>query len=481
MSEDDIVLASSDDPDIAKRWITTIQTHKRDGLTDNPAYNYYLRTKNCSLIADQLMWQERDNCPTLTPQPRWIDFINNPTIANAEKLCNDFRIFVPEFTPMQQVTTHANLSSEILVNVPIQVAGNGLYKTIGAIDFLHDISSMSLSLLRGNQKAEFATDMGAPEEVAQMFKNMTNKFTKYSSQWLNGQLPAERTFSLRSKSNLSDDLFMFADVYKALTSVLHQRTCAIMLDSFVYSPERYCVMNGVIAAFVLLCLRNIFVAHEYGAWPFKGSKVTRITFLNGNFNKIDGSPLCHFVDQYIKSIAEATGATVAYVQKCQKQPIYFKQFISPFTFRRDIIEINGLKVHVNDVTNRLTDQIFPRVEKMVEGESITTYFERINWCMPYRKSDLRDLIRETIHLRKTNTSEYNEWMKTIANLNFLRDAYRIDVIAQYANGLFITCDHMAYNLFRTLPTTTTAVLLHLTKVYQGKSVLELDLHVFHNG
>ena len=131
--------------------------------------------------------------------------------------------------------------------------------------------------------------------------------------------------------------------------------------------------------------------------------------MDGVFNKIDGLLISSFYNNYLRQLSNAkNGITCNLAETIYKEPIYYKNY-----YRQDVTVLDS------------TVTVGSYVRKTHKN--------------PPTKAQLSSMLMN----RSPNNAQ------DVADYNFLRDAYRVDVAIQN-DALYITPDQLSYCYYKTI-------------------------------
>lgn len=437
------ILASSQDSKYAAGWVDDV---KKLYPKDNLFYKY-LDTGD-TIALTEIIRQTEDVFPPMA----YFDFMNDPNSESALHLVSS--LFDARNKVFQRDTNMVALENKL---EKIKVGGGNdlfdgvddvdIYEHYAKIDCLHDIGTIGNNTTKA--RFDFAKRLGVTDKVAHTYSTMTKKYTKHIC---NELLENDVVYSLSSKTN-SKALFTPSvfDIFEK------QTTINIVMDSLIWRRcKKHNVQNGFMAAFLLLSIEgmnSINGTHGiYKVKPAKKSGVQNINFIMGKFMDVDGTPLIHFVDKFIKKIADISGASVQVVM-CEDKPNVFTNMIGNVDF-----DFDKLVFKPNDKRESMSVKFYPSYKKngnrnrMKSISSINSqptldlFLKKLSksWCIPYSKVEFEKMM--------TTLNEYKEdkatdMIKTFAEMNFLRDSWKIYVALQN-NALLLTSDMLLYTLLQ---------------------------------
>ena len=444
------------------------------------AYHMYLQSED-------FIWLGR-TCARASEAPvpanvttEWLNFMTDPTVENAIALCAGVKINGSQRSTTSTSITTATSKSTLQHHPSIKVKGGGRkcptdtkmpflqlqeeYKTLMAMDTLHDLTlaKIPLNIRQGLVNRIFPR---ATIEEARSFVNERVAFNKKATGFLQGRLGImPRALALQEVQPYlmtAEALSLIGKtvgVLRSSSGVSSSGVLEIVMDGIVKRTD-VTFRNGVLAAYVLLLLKDMFevtrvpdenevrVIPTYKKEPNAISAITKITFLDGSFMAQDGLSLVHFVTKYIKTVKGVTGLNVS-IDYSLGHASFFKKYTRP-----------GL-VTVEHVVK------MPRPFAIGLSEIYT--FE--NWHLPYPKDALIDVVEQ--HWASTDPA-IAEKLDDIMALNFLRDAHRIDLACR-RNALLVTTDGIALHYMAWIKKhhpNVKAPALHLNIIQSGTGTIQ---------
>lgn len=478
-----VILASSNDDTYEKIWLKTMMK-KSDKKT---IFHSYYTTRDFSYIGEYARTYDKHN-PPLT----YYLFMQEPTLINAKKLIADlvFNKSTKQFnTAPKRNSRKACQSIQVHGGASIfdKVSVGDMYELLGRIDFLHDMKDIyrkqeDMRKMRLN----FAKRLGVTEKIAEMFSAYTEGFTKEFMKTLVTQDKAftenEKVYSLKSKGK-NDPLFI-PDVYDIFED---EEEIVIVMDSLIWRKDSSKnVQNGFMAAFLLLALNNVQDTYDSaGMYKLDGKKtksIRKITFLDGDFMSVDGMPLIHFCTKFITEVAKITNAEVRVESITGYKPTAFINTIADVTIKDNKLTITPLdgkpplSVRFYQAFNKRGEWMSHKPNEIPKRESnIHTFIKNLqdSWVIPYTKSTLMELM--TV-LDEYKEKEATEVIQTMANLNFLRDSWRVEIAIEH-DAYLLTSDILSYRLLQKMA--GNGFCFHITKydkVDGNTFVFGVDIH-----
>jgi len=433
------------------------------------AYHMYLQSEDFLWLGHTCARASEAPVPA-NVTTEWLDFMTDPTVDNAIALCAGVKIkSTRRSTKHSQPTTTTNTSKSIVTaqhHSSMKVKGGGRkcptdtqtpflqlqeeYKTIMAMDTLHDLTLAKIpqDVRQGLVNRIFPR---ATLEESRTFVHERVAFNKKATGFLQGRLgimPHVQPYLMTAEA-----------VSLIGKTVGSSGVLEIVMDGIVKRTD-VTFRNGVLAAYVLLLLKDMFdvtrvpdenevrVIPTYKKESNAISAITKITFLDGSFMAQDGLSLVHFVTKYIKSVQGVTGLNVS-VDYSLGHASFFKKYIRP-----------GL-VTVEHVVK------MPRPFAIGLSENVT--FD--NWHLPYPKAALIDVVEQ--YWDSTDPA-IAEKLDDIMALNFLRDAHRIDLACR-RNALLVTTDGIALHYMAWIKKhhpNVIAPALHLNMIQSGTGTIQ---------
>lgn len=463
------VLASSSDISYCNKWCDDV---KKGYAKDNLFYRY-LDTGDFNMLT-YIVFKTED----VFPPSCYFNFMNDPSVETAtfliSALLNDKNYNIP-----------IDKKTYVLQNKEIAVKGGGLfdkvdpinmYEHYARIDCLHDVSNTGDN--SPQTRYDFAKRIGVTDEVARIYSTMPKKYTKHICQEL---LENDVKYSL-SSTNESKALFspQVFDVFE------NNQEVNIVMDGLIWRrTQKHNVQNGFMAAFLLLALegRNNIKGHKgvYKVKPSKKQGLKKINFIMGDFMDVDGTPLVHFVQKFVERIANLTGAQTEFIT-CNDKPTTFENMIGK-------VDLNTEKLTFtpNDGRNALSVRFYPSFDEEglrnrtrknkphVHQPTFSAFEKKLlhSWILPYSKNEFGQMMSV---LNEYNDDKATQLLSTFAELNFLRDAWKIDIALQN-NALLLTSDMLLYTLIQKM--SGNGVCFHIKKYEMEnnrKLVFEVDVH-----
>lgn len=440
------VLASSKDDIFAKEWCERI---KQGYAKDNLFYKY-LNTGKFSYLID-IVFQTEDVCP----QFKYLDFMDNPTVENARKLLN----------MLFNIDSHqdnSNIQKHLAVMKEEMVAFDGgasfrdkidpidLYNEYAKIDCLHDVKEIGDN--KTKTRYDFAKRLAVLDDIADIYSQMPKKYTKHICQEL-----CEKDVVYHLTSNNATKPLFTEEIYEIFDK--DDGEVNVVMDSLIWRRcVRNNVQNGFLAAFLLLALNDINEIKNtnglYAIRPAKKKGLKTINFITGDFMNVDGIPLIHFIQKFIQNIAALTNAEVYVIEKNDK-PTIFVDMIGDVNLTSDTLSIQP-----NDGRDQLTVNFYPsfkpsgrknryrEVKIPARQPTFSAFMTKLKnaWTIPYSKNDFCQMM--TL-LNSYGDDEATKTIKTFAELNFLRDVWKLDIAVEN-NAYLITTDMLLYTLMQKL-------------------------------
>ena len=428
--------------------------------TNNECFTKYWKTKDFAYIHK---FYNEDSVQV--PSPQWFTFMNNPSLDTA-------RAFVelhikPIHSAHQLITTHDQQPSLITTGAGntrsrlTKAQGQTIMRTFIALDSLHDL----ISIPNMTNVAKFAlADVIHPaidqENVAlkRAFVYAPASFTNLASAYLAKTLSLSEAVHKIDYKTVREDLrpaYMYGGIetMAPLRSMFKKKNVKIVLDNIVYRGS-FSFQNSLTAALLLVLLGN--QQDCYGLCARSHNAPQTITLLDGDFMDIDSMLLLPFIEKYMFEMHKLTSRNVQYAI-AEGRPKYFEKYCQPVTLERTAIRIGTSAFPIYPIRNsQLKEPLHPSASQ---------------WSLPYNKHDLRTKIAA---IALSQTSE----MQDILDVNFLRDAYRIDIACLH-NALYITHDELSFRYFQWLKKNHSSIKSNglLLNVRAWKPVANITMHV----
>lgn len=468
-----VLLASCSNDKYEKSWLKTLLK-----TTDkNTIFHSYYTTGDFSYIGEYARKYDKYN-PPLT----YYLFMQEPTLVNAKKLIAD--LFFDNSTHKFNTApkkVYKNIQVHGGTTIFDKVSVGDMYELLGKIDLLHDMKDIYRKQKDMRKlRADFAKRLGVTEEIAEMFSKYTEGFTKEFMKYLVAQDTAftdnEKVYSLKSKGK-NDPLFT-PDIYEFFGD---DEEIIVVMDSLIWRKDSSKnVQNGFMAAFLMLALNNISDAkNNAGMYKLNGAKthtIKKITFLDGDFMSVDGMPLIHFCTKFIAEVAKITNAEVKVESVSGYKPNAFINSIADISIKDKRLTITPLdskppfSVRFYEPFNKRGEWKSHKPTEIPKREADFDVFVKNlqdSWVIPYTKSKLLELMTVLDGYKEQKATEV---IQTMANLNFLRDSWRVEIAVEN-NAYLLTSDILSYRLLQKMA--GNGFCFHITK---HDKVFGVDIH-----